>query len=350
MMNLLVFKEIIKNLYQRFEGYIKPIAKFVLAFVVLFIINTELGYDERFNKLAIVLLLSLISAFTPISVLVLIGALVSVAHVYYVSKVLSIITIMILFILYFLFIRFTPKLGIVVLATPILFILKIPYVIPILLGLMYTPIGIIPMACGVIIYYFFSIIKGVALASSGGSLEDTLQMYTYIINNLSSNKQLILSIMIFSLVIIVTYLVRKMTIDYVFDIAIIVGATTNVLGFLIGDLKLDLSEKIISMILGTIVSALIVYIIQFFRLTLDYTATENVQFEDDDYFYYVKAVPKINVTTPEKNVKRINPQSSPATLNMNEEPKNEYSNKKRYEDGEDYDFEEFEMKYNIDNK
>ena len=31
-----------------------------------------------------------------------------------------------------------------------------------------------------------------------------------------------------------------------------------------------------------------------------------MQFEDDEYYYYVKAVPKISVAKPEKTVKRIN--------------------------------------------
>ena len=33
--------------------------------------------------------------------------------------------------------------------------------------------------------------------------------------------------------------------------------------------------------------------------------TENIQFEDDEYYYYVKAVPKVGVAVPEKKVKRI---------------------------------------------
>lgn len=41
---------------------------------------------------------------------------------------------------------------------------------------------------------------------------------------------------------------------------------------------------------------------------MDYSRTEHTQFEDDEYYYYVKAVPKINVVAPEMNVKRINAQ------------------------------------------
>ena len=40
----------------------------------------------------------------------------------------------------------------------------------------------------------------------------------------------------------------------------------------------------------------------------DATARSIAVIEDYDYYYYVKAVPKINVTAPEMNVKRINAQ------------------------------------------
>ena len=50
----------------------------------------------------------------------------------------------------------------------------------------------------------------------------------------------------------------------------------------------------------------IVYVLQFMILAVDFTRTEYVQFEDDDYYYYVKAVPKVKVTTQNVKVKRIN--------------------------------------------
>ena len=50
------------------------------------------------------------------------------------------------------------------------------------------------------------------------------------------------------------------------------------------------------------------FVVQFFRFNLDYSRTEKVQFEDDEYYYYVKAVPKMTVATPEKKVKKITTQ------------------------------------------
>ena len=59
-----------------------------------------------------------------------------------------------------------------------------------------------------------------------------------------------------------------------------------------------------SVIVGTVISMLLVFVAQFFRVVLDYTSVEHVQFEDDDYYYYVKAVPKIKVNMPKKNSKK----------------------------------------------
>ena len=58
--------------------------------------------------------------------------------------------------------------------------------------------------------------------------------------------------------------------------------------------------------LGTLVSLLLVQIIQFLRLSLNYAGVENLQFEDEEYYYYVRAVPKNSITTKKKRVKRFN--------------------------------------------
>ena len=47
-------------------------------------------------------------------------------------------------------------------------------------------------------------------------------------------------------------------------------------------------------------------ILELFFFTVDYARSESLQFEDDEYYYYVKAIPKVSVSTPEKTVKRIN--------------------------------------------
>ena len=38
---------------------------------------------------------------------------------------------------------------------------------------------------------------------------------------------------------------------------------------------------------------------------MDYKHTENVQFEDDDYYYYVRAVPKVDAEKPKKKKREV---------------------------------------------
>ena len=61
------------------------------------------------------------------------------------------------------------------------------------------------------------------------------------------------------------------------------------------------------MILGSVLGVAIAFALKFFKFCVDFNRTERVQFEDDDYYYYVKAVPKINVGGEEiGRVRRIN--------------------------------------------
>lgn len=316
MMTLFEFRARVRALYQKFSMYIDPMIKFLVALVVFTMINKAIGYDARFTKAPILLLLSLLSAFTPSSVLVLLALAVSIAHIYSVAKILAFLIVLILLVLYCFFLRYTPRYGYVVVGIPILYVLHLPYAVPILLGLIASPLTILPTSCGVIVYYLFQIIKEEAVTQTTVSLDDTLLLYQGVISKLVENKKMWMTIIVFALVISVVYIVRRLKIEYAYEIAIGAGTAVTILGFLIVDLRLDISKQIGTMILGTIISALIVVVIQFFRRVLDYTAVENVQFEDDDYYYYVKAVPKINVSAPEIRVKRINAREDMSSRQM----------------------------------
>ena len=110
---------------------------------------------------------------------------------------------------------------------------------------------------------------------------------------------------VFALVITVVFVIRQFSFEYALVISIGAGVVTNILGFLVADLKYSSTVRIGLLILMSIVCGLIAYAAEFFKRVLDYTAIERVQFEDDDYYYYVKAVPKINLSMPRHNVRRM---------------------------------------------
>ena len=60
---------------------------------------------------------------------------------------------------------------------------------------------------------------------------------------------------------------------------------------------------LVTLIIYTVVSVVVGLVLEFFVFGGDYTRTERLEYEDDEYYYYVKAVPKATVTTSERSIK-----------------------------------------------
>ena len=300
---LLEFRGMARRFFQKYQLIVEPLFRFVISYLAFHTINTTLAYNTTVAKPIVELGLAAVGAFMPPVVLILLCALVAILQVYSASPILAALVVVIFAVLYCFIARFSGKYGYAVVAVPILFVFKMPYLVPLLLGMIATPMAIFPTVSGVIVYFVFKVIQEAATRQDITSLDATLALYIDVVNSLFKHKEMFITVAIFAAVILVMWLVRKLRFEFVFEITIILGAIINILGFLLANLKMDINVGTGSMILGTIVSMLLVFIAQFFRMVLDYTSVEHVQFEDDDYYYYVKAVPKIDVAMLQKNVK-----------------------------------------------
>ena len=61
-----------------------------------------------------------------------------------------------------------------------------------------------------------------------------------------------------------------------------------------GDAFWKIDIDFMKLLLGMALTAVIAYLVQFFRMTLDYTGVHKLQFEDEEYLYYVKDAPEIS--------------------------------------------------------
>lgn len=306
MTNLLVLREQLKKFYGKNEVYITPISKFLLAFVSLLLINQKIGYMGSLNNIAIVLVLALLCSFLPRNMTVVVAAAVTLAHLYKFSMECAIVALAVFLLLFLLYFRFSPKDTIAVLLTPICFVLKIPYVMPLAMGLVGTPASAVAVGSGTIVYYLLHFMNESASILNSYDADGAVEKLRFIIDNgLMSNKTMFIAVAGFAVTVIAVYVIRRMSIDYAWTIAIVTGTLLNILIQLFGDLLYSTNISIIGLLLGSIVSVLLVKILEFFVFNVDYSRTELVQFEDDEYYYYVKAVPKNTVAAPEKRVKTI---------------------------------------------
>ena len=82
MRNLLEIKEIIKRIYGKYDVYIMPVLKLVLALITLFSINKQLGYMARINSGAIVMMVALLCSFLPTGFIIFFAAVFVLLHCY----------------------------------------------------------------------------------------------------------------------------------------------------------------------------------------------------------------------------------------------------------------------------
>ncbi len=305
MTDLLVLREHLKRFYSRYEAFITPVCKFLLAAAALLLINGEIGYMGRLKNGVVVLVLSLVCSFLPMNFIVFVAAAVTLGHLYELSAECALVALAVFLLLFVLYIRFSPRDTLAILLTPICFILKIPYVMPIVVGLVGTPVSAVSVASGVIVYYTVGYMANSASMLSTFEEDGSLEKFKYVIDGLMKNKEMFIAIVGFVLTLLVVYFIRRLSIDYAWTIAMITGALLNILILLFGDLMYNTEMPILEVILGSIAAVAIAKVLEFFVFNVDYSRTELVQFEDDEYYYYVKAVPKNTVATPQKRVKTI---------------------------------------------
>ncbi len=308
MTNLLVMKEHLKNFYGKYEIYITPVMKFLLALVSLITITKNLGFMYRLTNPAILLITALLCSFLPVNIILLFSAGFIILHLYALSLECAVVVLALFLLMFLLYFRFSPRDAVAVLLTPLCFACHVPYAMPLAMGFVGTPLSAVSVGCGVIVFYVLDYVKLNSKALGNLETESRIQRFQYVIDSIMGNKTMIVMLAAFAVTVILVYLVRRLSVNYAWKIAMVVGAITNVMIILIGDLMMDINISIVKTIIGTVLSVLLIIVLEFFVFSVDYSRTEYVQFEDDEYYYYVKAVPKMMVSAPEKKVKKINSQ------------------------------------------
>ncbi len=307
MTGLLEMREKLKNLYARFDLYINPLFKFAVALCVFSIINGNIGYMEKIQSLPAVLALALACAILPLNATILAACAVILLHLYALSLEVAVVALLLFLLIGLMYFRFAPKDGVYALLTPIFLHFNLGAVMPVATGLLGKAYSILSVISGTLIWFFLDGVKqnAAALGSSGEDVTLTSK-FTAVLNQLIGNKEMYLVILTFTLVTAVVLLVRRLSIDYAWTAAILIGALVNFIILFSGYLFLGISGKITGLVIGSLLSLAVALILEFFLFNLDYSRTERVQFEDDEYYYYVKAVPKMYVAKQEKQIKRFN--------------------------------------------
>lgn len=289
------WKQKMKKLYASYGIFVEPICKFLLALLIFMGINRKFPYVEAVGNVFVIGIAALLCSILPVSEMVLCGMIFFVVQTSGISMEVAAFTVVLLGILYIFFIRIATKDSLALLLMPLAFSLKMPCVVPLAYGVMKKPAAVVPAGCGVIIYYYAQVLDIYSDVLRRAHKNNPLENTKLLMDGIFQNKEMILMLIVSVAVMLITYVISKMTVKYAGMIGIGIGAVSYVVITFVGKLFLEIEAPIGMIFLGAVFSALVAGVLEFFLFQGDYTKTEMLQFEDDEYYYYVKAVPKLGV-------------------------------------------------------
>lgn len=290
----------IAAIYKKNQVQLNILLKFLAGLFVFMRIST-LGQNSLggVKSALIIILLSVLTAIATPSVFMLLCVAACCLYIAAVSIEAAIAVFIVFFIIFVFYVRLFPKESLIIPVMLCAYFLRIPYIVPLFAVLYIGARALVPIAVAVFMHYNAYLVEGMAALTPRadftplGVLDSSVRIYEYISGAMAADKGWIFIAAVLVLAVIAGWVINNFFINYEREIALGVSAAVIVIGLFIAKFAGGADISAIGIILSTAVSAILMYIAAMLDYTLDYNSAERVKFQDDNYYYYVKAVPKI---------------------------------------------------------
>ena len=326
--SVLEWKEKMKQFYSRYDRLLISILKLIVTFSMLMILNRQIeGLNTIPYAVPIFLGAALLAALLPQGFINAAVGAVLLYRMYQAGTEALLVLGLTLIIMACLYFVFRPGNSCLLSLSMVLTLLKVPGVLVVPVGMIFNPFAVVPLAFGMILGNYVDFVTG-HLTSLMGNTETTLmQKVVFLTDGLITEKDVWLAILAMTVTVCFVYMVRKLSVNYSWMIASIAGAVINIVIVLFGGYMLGIETNPLWTVLGTLIGLAGILLYYFLVKTLDYSQTEQVSFEDDDYIYYVKAVPKMSVAKMQPKVKTISERVDAKEHKLRTEKEQEQKNK-----------------------
>lgn len=291
--------------HRRIVGYI---ARAILLFVCLLILSSYIGFQEFISQLWFVAVLALGLAFVPTRFMMLGVGVYMIIQIFSLSYGLGIVTLVLLAVMYLLYFRFAEQYGFLLMVIPLLFFIRIPLVAVLMLAVMGPAISVIAVLFGTVLYYLIHYldVHAVVFASTTGTPE--FEKAEMLLQGVFGGTEFLVMLLVMFAVFMIVHFVKRANFSYSYEIAIASGTGLYIIMTLASELIFGTltTQKLLIYLIGGLVSGALAMLLTNIIKPLDYSRTETVEFEDEEYNYYVKAVPKAAFKSETVSVKRIN--------------------------------------------
>lgn len=281
------------KVYAQHSFVIDAAVRLLLTAAICAFIREACPFLPVLCSIPLLVIISVIAAFLPTQIIPLIGCGLITGQAFGLDLLAGAVSLVLCMILYLLFIRFVPEDSVAAVLTPFAMFFGFDPLVAICCGLRRTTSCIFAVCPGAVLYAFIKMLGREAGTLQGMDPKDYVGKLNLIVTGTFTNELAITVLGLAGCLILVCAL-RKMSANYAPYIAAVMGGVVYLLFLLLGQYVLGIELNLLLALITTGASVAVAELLLLVVLPLDYKKSEYLQFEDDDYYYYVKAIPKLH--------------------------------------------------------
>ena len=297
----------IDDIYLKHPQITGYFVRLIIALAVLLILRVNIGFNEILSDLVFVIVFSIVCAFIPVKPLALILAVYAVVQIFSLSSGAGLIACLLFVIMYLIYFRFNTNTGYIILLIPLLCLIRLPLLIPLVLAVCAPAGSVISVILGFIVFYFIRYIHVTAAVLQGIVENGEVSKMSMVISGVFTYREMWYTIGCVIITFFAVYYLKKININKSNEMAAALGSGIYLICILLCSLLFGniTHQRLTQLVMGCVISCLLAMVITAVVLPLDYRRTELLEFEDEEYKYFVRAVPKSYISKESVRIKRI---------------------------------------------
>ena len=292
-----------RNFITTYEEWVSRAIKGIMTFIALSVIVSSFGYSEVLSYPWLRTVIAVLCAFVPLSAMSIVIEVFLLLELLSLSRMVALVAFIFFVVSYVLCGVYHGRGYHNLAGVTVTYQLHIPYLLPLESGLLQNVNEVTTVICGAIVSYYLKSVKDHATQLMEG--EDAISIMDLLNEGLVTNTMFYVYLTALVVMFLAVYVIRNRNIAHSWLIAVTVGVLLEFLILLAGYLLTGRNSQIPWLIGGNLIVLFIGFATNYLVLDLDYNRAQRVQFEDDEYYYYVTAVPKIRIAEESKEIKKI---------------------------------------------
>ena len=308
MQTLFSIKNKIRDYIRKFQDIIFPILRLAWCYLVFSNVHTMFHYMDLFDRKLVIFLVSVLCAVLPDPFMVFAAGAIIGTNCFVVNLEVGLAFSVVFMFMYCVYIRFFPKHAYAIFLVPICYAIGIPYMAPLIILMITGLRGAIPAAFGVALHVFSGVVQDVQIQLATAEDDSKVEVLKYFVEHFLKNKEMQMLMLVFAFTVAAASIVYKLSFPFSHYAAILSGVIFNVLFTIMAGAIFKETVDVSSAFTGSLVGFCLCVLMELCKGVLDFKRTERVQFEDDEYYYYVKAVPKLDAPKKKRGAAGARPE------------------------------------------